>query len=109
MIESNTALVNELKKRGMVDAACELATQMTFDSYYTMNKKEWLDQENQEYRKSTERRFSEYYREFKVLVDLIGEDKRNQIIVGIKNRMFGEGVMLEKITFDDWIKHISEM
>ena len=40
----------------MVDAACELATQMTFDSYYTMNKKEWLDQENQEYRKSTERR-----------------------------------------------------
>ena len=43
MIESNTALVNELKKRGMVDAACELATQMTFDSYYTMGKKEWLD------------------------------------------------------------------
>ena len=82
---------------------------MTFDSYYTMNKKEWLDQENQEYRKSTERRFSEYYRKFKVLVDLIGEEKRNQIIVGIKNRMFGEGVMLEKITFDDWIRHISEM
>ena len=82
---------------------------MTFDSYYTMNKKEWLDQENQEYRKSTERRFSEYYRKFKVLADLIGEDKRNQIIVGIKNRMFGEGVMLEKITFDDWIRHISEM
>ena len=82
---------------------------MTFDSYYTMNKKEWLDQENQEYRKSTERRFSEYYKEFEVLVDLIGEDKRNQIIVGIKNRMFGEGVMLEKITFDDWIRHISEM
>ena len=52
---------------------------------------------------------SEYYKEFKVLVDLIGEDKRNQIIVGIKNRMFGEGIMLEKITFDDWIRHISEM
>ena len=69
MIESNTALVNELKKRGIVDAA----------------------------------------REFEVLVDLIGEEKRNQIIVGIKNRMFGEGVMLEKITFDDWIRHISEM
>lgn len=47
---------------------------MTFDSYYTMNKKEWLDRENQEYRKSTERRFSEYYKEFKVLVDLIGEE-----------------------------------
>ena len=57
----------------MVDAACELTTQMTFDSYYTINKKEQLDQENQEYRKATERRFSEYYKEFKVLVDLIGE------------------------------------
>ena len=109
MIESNTCLVNELKKRGMIDSACEMATQMTFDAYYTMNKKEWLEQENQEYRRSTENRFAKYYEEFKTLVELIGEEKRNQIIMGIRGRMFGEGMILEKVTFDDWIKHIIEL
>lgn len=109
MIESNTCLVKELKKRGLIDSACEMATQMTFDAYYTMNKKEWLEQENQEYRRITENRFAKYYQEFKSLVDLIGEEKRNQIIMGIRGRMFGEGMILEKVTFDDWISHIIEL
>jgi len=109
MIESNTALVNELKKRGKIDATCEMVVQMVFDAYFTMNKKEWLEQENQEYRNATEFRFKKYYEEFKVLFDLVVEEKKNQIIMGIKNRMFGEGMVLEKITFDDWIKHITEM
>lgn len=109
MLESNTALVNELKRRGKVDAACEMTVQMVFDSYFTMNKKEWLEQENQEYRNATERRFKQYYEEFKVLFDLVTEEKRNQIIAGMKNRFFGEGMFLEKITFDDWISHIQTL
>jgi len=109
MLESNTALVNELKSRGKIDAACEIITQMVFDAYYTMNKKEWLEQENQDYRNSTELRFKKYYEEFKSMFDLVVEDKRNAIIAGMKNRFFNEGVFLEKITFDDWIKHIQEL
>jgi hypothetical protein len=26
--------------------------------------------------------------------------------MGIKNRMYGEGLLMESITFEDWIKHI---
>ena len=34
------------------------------------------------------------------------EQEKNAIIMGIKNRMFQEGLMMESITFDDWIAKI---
>lgn len=82
---------------------------MIIDSYLTMNKREWLDQENKEYRDNTEKRFAKYWTDFKDLWDGTPENVRDSIIVAVKNRMFQEGVILEKITFDDWIKHIQSL
>jgi len=104
----NTALVNELKSRDKLDDAKACATQMIYDAYFTMNKKEWIDQENKEYRAATEKRFKKYYIDFKDLYDTINEDQKYQIIVGLKNRMFQEGMFMESITFDDWIKWVME-
>ncbi len=106
MLDSNTALVNEFVKRGRTQDAQYYATAMIYDAYFTMNKREWIDQENKQYRHATEKRFKEYYVTFKSLFDSIPEDAKNQIIVSIKNRMFGEGLMMESITFDDWIKSV---
>ena len=108
MLDSNTALVHEFLDRRHIDDARFFATSMIFDAYYTMNKKEWIDQENKEYRGSTEKRFSVYYKEFKPLYDSIDEKIKMQIVAGIRNRMFNEGLMLESITFDDWINSIVE-
>ena len=108
MLDSNTALVHEFLDRRHIDDARFFATSMIFDAYYTMNKKEWIDQENKEYRDSTEKRFSVYYKEFKPLYDSIDEKIKMQIVAGIRNRMFNEGLMLESITFDDWINSIVE-
>lgn len=109
MLDSNTELVAEFLKRGRVQDAEFYSVNMIFDAYFTMNKAEWLNQENQEYRKATEKRFKEYYVRFENLFKTIREDVKAQIIMGIKNRMFGEGLLMEKITFDDWIKHIQEI
>lgn len=109
MLDSNTALVNEFLRRSMMDKAQFYATSMIMDAYYTMNKEEWLNQDNKEYRFNTERRFKEYYLEFKHLYDSIDEMVKNQIIVGIRNRMFQEGMMMESITFKDWLQHIMEL
>lgn len=109
MLDSSTALVNEFVKRGKKKVARAVATQMIYDAYFTMNKKEWLNQENQEYRSATEKRFKKYYLDFKKLFDSIPEEQKSQIIVGIKNRFFQEGLFLESITFDDWIKHILKL
>lgn len=109
MLDSNTALVNELLKRNKKTEAAFYSCSMIYDAYYTMNKQEWLDQENQDYRLKTEKRFQTYYHEFKSLFESIQQQQRLQIVMGMRNRFFGEGLLLESITFDDWIKHIEEL
>ena len=106
MLDSNTALVKEFIKRGREQDAQFYAVSMIYDAYFTMNKQEWIDQENREYRDATERRFKQYYAEFEHLFRGISEETKNQIIVGMKNRMFTEGLMMESITFDDWIESV---
>lgn len=109
MLDSNTALNNEFLRRGMKSNAMFCATNMIYDAYFTMNKKEWIDQENKEYRLATEKRFKKYYEDFKDLFNAIDENVKTQIIVGLKNRMFQEGLLMESVTFDDWIKEIEKL
>ena len=106
MLESSTALVMEFMRRMKIQDAQFYATSMIYDAYFTMNKSEWLNQENQAYRLATEKRFKEYYLQFKYLFDEIPTEAKSQIIVGMKNRFFQEGMFLESVTFDDWIKHV---
>lgn len=106
MLDSSTALVTEFLRRGRQQDAQFYATSMIYDAYFMMNKAEWLNQENQAYRLATEKRFKDYYLEFKLLFEAIQTEIKSQIIMGMKNRFFAEGVLLESVTFDDWIKHV---
>lgn len=106
MLDSNTALIKEFEKRNRLYDAQFYATSMIYDAYFTMNKDEWINQDNKEYRDATERRFATYYSDFKHLFDSINKDVKAQIIMGIKNRMYSEGLLMESITFDDWIKEV---
>lgn len=106
MLDSNDALIDEFIKRKRVADAQYYCTGMIFDAYFTMNKDEWINQENKEYRTATEKRFKAYYIKHKHLYDTIPADVKTQIVMGIKNRMYAEGLLMESITFDAWIKHI---
>ena len=108
MLNSNTALVKEFERRKKISDAQFYATSMIFDAYFTMNKDEWINQENKEYRDATEKRFAKYYSDFKHLFDGIEQSVKAQIIMGIKNRFFTEGLLMESITFDAWIKEVVE-
>jgi len=109
MLESNTELVKELLDRRKEDDAKFYATSMIYDAYFTMNKDEWINQENKIYRDKTEKRFKKYYLEFKDLFDSVDEKIKSQIIVGVKNRFFNEGLFMESITFNDWIEKVMEL
>lgn len=109
MLDSSDACVQQFIKKRHISLAKQLATSMIYDCYYTMNKKEWLDQENQNYRHDTELRFKDYYLKYKEYFETIDEKEKNQIIVGMKNRMFQEGLMMESITFNDWIEEIMKL
>lgn len=106
MLDSNDALVNEFLLRGRMQDAQFFTVSMIYDAYFTMNKDEWLNQENSEYRQATELRFKEYWLKHKNLHDSIPQDVKTQIIMGIKNRMYGEGMVLETLTFNEWIKQV---
>lgn len=109
MLDSNDALVTQFLNRTRLEDAQFYAVGMIYDAYFTMNKDEWLNQENKEYRYATEKRFKDYWLKYKTLHDSIPQDIKVQIIMGIKNRMYGEGMILETQTFAEWIKQVEEM
>lgn len=109
MLDSATALIEQFLSRTRKEDAMFYATSTIYDAYFTLNKDEWINQENQEYRAAVEKRFAKFYQDYKSLYEDVPKEVKQQIIVGMKNRMFGEGLMMEHITFDDWIKSIAEM
>jgi glycosyltransferase involved in cell wall biosynthesis len=74
MLDSNDALIDNFLNRGRKLDAEFYATSMIYDAYFTMNKEEWLNQENKEYRLATEKRFKDYWSKFKYLHDSIDAD-----------------------------------
>lgn len=109
MLNSNDALVTQFVHRERYEDAMYYATGMIYDAYFTMNKDEWLNQENVEYRKATEQRFAAYWHKYKAMHDKIPDMIKNQIIMGIKNRMYMEGMVLETQTFAEWIQKIESL
>lgn len=106
MIDSNEALVDEFIERGIADKVGFYIAFMIFDAYYTMNKPEWINQENQEYRDSTEHRFAAYYRDHKDIWTAIPIGDKMVISNGIRERSVMEGMLMESLTIGDWLKHI---
>lgn len=109
LIDSNDALIDEFLKRGRLDKAGFYAVFMIFDGYYTMNKPEWINQENQEYRDATEKRFAQYYKKRKQLWNGVLLQEKMQISNGVRTRAIGEGMMMEAITIDDWLEKIEKL
>ena len=109
LLDSNTALVNQFLSRNRYQEAQFYATSMVYDAYFTMNKDEWINQENKEYRDATEKRFAQYYKNFKQMVDTIPLNAKAMILQALRNRFYQEGMLLETTTFEVWIKHIESL
>ena len=109
MLDSNDALVDEFIRRSRQDKAAFYCAFMIFDAYYTMNKPEWINQENREYRDLTERRFSEYYIKHKSLWDSIPTPDKMMISNGVRTRSVNEGMLMEAITIEDWLKRMETL
>lgn len=109
MLKSNTALVKQFIDRDHEDDAIFYATSMIFDCYWTLNEDSWMDEENKEYRDITEAKFKEYWNNFQKLFEKIKPEVKIQIMAGIRQRKYMEGLGMEKVTFDQWINHIEEL
>ncbi len=109
MLESNDALVDEFLRRCMPEKAQAYTAFMVFDAYYTMNKPAWIDQENKEYRDSTEKRFSGYFRKHEDLWNAVTPQERAVVSNGVRSRSIAEGMYMEAVTIDGWLRHIRQL
>ena len=82
---------------------------MIFDAYYTMNKPEWINQDNKEYRDNTELRFAEYYKKRKEMWNAMPDMDKMMVSNGVRSRTVNEGMRMEAITIWDWLKHIEKI
>lgn len=108
MIDSNDALVDEFSVRGAKDKAAFYTAYMILDAYYNMNKPEWINQENKEYRDSTEARFALYYEKHKSIWDSVSVPDRMVISNSVRGRSINEGMVMESMTLDDWLKNVED-
>lgn len=108
-IDSNDALVDEYLRRGKNEEAANICAMMVLTSYYTMNKPEWTDQENQEYRESTERRFGAYYRKHKDLWTGLDPKMKMRISNSVRTQVIREGMEMEHETIDGWLAKVEAM
>ena len=109
MLDSNDALIDEFLSRGMSDKAMFYTVTMTFDAYYTMNKPEWIEQENQEYRNNTEKRFAAWFKKHKDMWENMPINDKMMVSNQMRQRFVMEGMRMEAITIDNWLEHIQTL
>lgn len=109
MLDSNEALINEFLKRGKQDKAMFYSCFIIFDAYYTMNKPDWINQENKEYRDATERRFSEYFIKHRDLWNAMPQNEKMQLSNQVRSRSVMEGMQMEAITIENWLKKMVKL
>lgn len=109
MIDSNDALIEAFRSKGFSEKAAFYVVFMIFDAYYTMNKPEWVDQENQEYRNETEKRFAKYYKKYKKNWDSVSHQDKMRISQGVRERSINEGMLMESQTVNEWLERIGSL
>lgn len=108
-LDSITSLVDQLTERGKeVNANLLICTQM-FDTYYLMNTPSWLNQENQEYRIETEKRFKEFYSKYGERFNKMDAGYRVAVSNQVRASKIKSGMGMEKVTFDQWIHYIKKL
>mgnify|MGYP002521667840 CR=1 FL=1 len=109
LLDSNDALISEFLSRGLMDKASFYVATMTFDAYYTMNKPDWVNQENQTYRNATERRFKRYIESHYDLWNAVPMQVKMHISRQVRDRSIDEGMQMEAVTIGTWLDHVRSL
>ena len=109
MIDGNDYLVMDLFDRNKINDAVYFVCHMVYSVYYMVQKPEWLDQENKEYRDALEKRFAEYFAKMHNLWDALVPNEKAEISNKLREKAIAEGMTEETITLHDWLEHIKEI
>lgn len=106
LIDSNDALVDELEKRGNMTNAQFITSFVTYDLYYTLQLPLWHEEENVEFRNTTEKRFGDFWKKHKQLYLDAPWEQKKKTANAIRGRMTGCGMGFEFIALGEWLNYI---
>ena len=109
MLETTDALIDQLIRRGYEEKAKMFCGSTVYDTYYTMNKPDWVEETNAEYRHATELRFKRWFKKHKTMWESLDKQVRVVISEQQRQRHVSEGMLMEAITLDQWLKQISAL
>ncbi len=108
-LESSDACVDELMRRGLDEYANVYAGLMLIEAYYTLNRKEWLEVTHKDYRDATERRIAEYYHKHRERYEAMTDMEKMKASAIARERSINKGMLMESISFPEWLKHIDSL
>lgn len=107
MIASNEALVSQLMDRGLEDKAREYLARLVLETYYTLQKPAWRDEENGGYRRGAMERLGRYLRERRGLWESVSEGDKAKLSAGLRDRSVLEGMGPERETLYDFLEGVT--
>lgn len=109
LIDANEALIDELLRRGYKEHADINVAGRIFETYYTLNKPQWLEEKNTEYREKVEKRIYDFLKKYLDAWNQYPVNKKMELSEQMRNRQIQKGMYMEVFTFDSWIKHLLEV
>ena len=107
-IKSAETLVTEFLIHSRIDRAIYYTIHTIFYTYYTFNRLEWFLLENKEYKELTEKRFLEFYNKYGSYWNQMSDCDKINISQEVRAIVVRDGMLMETITIDDWLKRIKE-
>jgi len=107
LVASSDSLVDYFLRRGMETEAKQHAAALIFEAFYTLNKESWMTC-SKSYRDAVEERVAQYYYKHESMWRSLTEQEKAIISTGVRQRSVMDGMLMEALTCDQWLKRITE-
>jgi len=109
LIDSNDMLVRDFLARNDRRNAILYANASLYAAYYNLNGSIWQDLECVKHRYETEVRIKQFYNKYIALIASISEPDREFVIKSMRVQAESDGLVMERFSFPDWIRHIKNL
>ena len=106
MLATTDALIDQFVKRGYEEKANAFCASTVYDTYYTMNKPDWVAETNSKYRLIVEKCFRDWFKKHRSKWNSLDPKVRVVISEQQRARHVSEGMLMEAMTLDQWLKKI---
>lgn len=100
-------LVREFLKRGLIENARINVASGLFKMYYESQTEKYEKRPDRLY--VMEKCIKKFYNDYKKIYNTVSENEKIDILKNMKRDYLDCGVIFEKYTFSDWLKHIEEL